>query len=143
MKKKDATQAKRIEPTKAELEILQVLWEHGPSPVRFVMEELNKQREMNYTAVLRLMQLMADKGILKRDQSQMQHVYQVVEEENKTKEHLLNKFLDTLYKGSAANLILQLVGNRSTSKEDLKKIKALLDQREKDEEKLNKKDGKH
>src|SRR5882757_1881825 len=98
MKGKKPTEIKKIEPTKSELEILRVLWEHGPSPVRFVMEELNKKREMNYTAVLRLMQLMADKGILQRDQTQMQHVYQVVEEETKTKEHLLDKFLDTLYK---------------------------------------------
>ncbi len=132
MKRNDPKKAKQIEPTKSELEILQVLWEHGPSPVRFVMEELNKKRGLNYTAVLRLMQLMTDKGILKRDKSQMQHVYQVVEEENKTKEHLLDKFLDTLYKGSAASLIMQLVGNKKASKEELKKIKALLDKLEKE-----------
>lgn len=132
MKKDDPKKVKQIEPTKSELEILQVLWDHGPSPVRFVMEELNKKRELNYTAVLRLMQLMADKGILKRDKSQMQHVYQVVEEENKTKEHLLDKFLDTLYKGSAASLIMQLVGNKKATKEELKKIKALLDKLEKE-----------
>jgi predicted transcriptional regulator len=130
MKRKDPVKEKKIEPTKAELEILQVLWEHGPSPVRSVMEQLNKKREMNYTAVLRLMQLMVDKGILQRDQSQMQHVYQVVEDESKTKEHLLDKFLDTLYKGSAASLIIQLVGNKKATKEDIKTIKALLDKME-------------
>src|SRR5260370_41595377 len=127
MKRNDPKKAKQIEPTKSELEILQVLWEHGPSPVRFVMEELNKKRGLNYTAVLRLMQLMTDKGILKRDKSQMQHVYQVVEEENKTKEHLLDKFLYTLYKGSEASLIMQLVDNKKASKEELKNIKSLLD----------------
>ncbi|HEX9512575.1 MAG TPA: BlaI/MecI/CopY family transcriptional regulator [Puia sp.] len=132
MKRNDPKEVKKIEPTKSELEILQVLWEHGPSPVRFVMEELNKKRQLNYTAVLRLMQLMADKGILQRDKSQMQHVYQAVEEENKTKEHLLDKFLDTLYKGSAASLIMQLVGNKKATKEELKKIKALLDKLERE-----------
>ena len=132
MKGKNSTGIKKIEPTRSELEILQVLWEYGPSPVRFVMEELNKKREMNYTAVLRLMQLMVDKGILQRDQSQMQHVYQVVEEENKTKEHLLDKFLDTLYKGSAASLIMQLVGKKKATKEEIKKIKALLNKMEKE-----------
>ncbi|MHA4811063.1 BlaI/MecI/CopY family transcriptional regulator [Flavitalea flava] len=132
MKRKDPKEVKKIEPTKSELEILQVLWEHGPSPVRFVMEELNKKRELNYTAVLRLMQLMTDKGILKRDKSQMQHVYLVVEEEKKTKEHLLDKFLDTLYNGSAASLMMQLVGNKKATKEDLKKIKTLLDKLEKE-----------
>jgi len=132
MKRNTPKEIKKIEPTKSELEILQVLWEHGPSPVRFVMEELNKKRALNYTAVLRLMQLMADKGILNRDQSQMQHVYQVVEEEHKTKEHLLDKFLDTLYKGSAASLIMHLVGNKKATKEDLKKIKALVDKMERE-----------
>src|SRR5882757_2151772 len=130
MKGKKPTEIKKIEPTKSELEILRVLWEFGPSSVRLVMEELNKKREMNYTAVLRLMQLMVDKGILQRDQTQMQHIYQVVEEENKTKEHLLDKFLDTLYKGSAASLIIQLVGNKKATKEEIKKIKALLNKME-------------
>src|SRR5258708_12143793 len=109
MKRNDPKEVKKIEPTKSELEILQVLWEHGPSPVRFVMEELNKKRQLNYTAVLRLMQLMADKGILQRDKSQMQHVYQAVEEENKKKEHLLNKFLNTFYIDPPPTLFIQFV----------------------------------
>jgi BlaI family transcriptional regulator, penicillinase repressor len=119
---------KKIEPTKSELEILQVLWEHGPSPVRFVMQEINKNRELNYTATLKLMQLMVDKGILKRDETRMQHVYHVVQDEYQTKEHLLDKFIDTLYKGSLANLLIQLAGSKKTSKEDLQKMKELLDQ---------------
>ncbi len=131
MKAKGSKEDKKIETTKSELEILQVLWEHGPSPVRFVMQEINKLRELNYTATLKLMQLMVDKGILKRDESRMQHVYHVVEDEFQTKEHLLDKFIDTLYKGSPANLLIQLAGNKKTSKEDLKKMKALLDQLEK------------
>lgn len=131
MKANEPRGNKKIEPTKSELEILQVLWEHGPSPVRFVMQELNKIRELNYTATLKLMQLMVDKGILKRNESRMQHVYDVVEEENRTKEHLLDKFLDSLYKGSAASLMMQLVGNKKTSKADLQKMKALLDAAEK------------
>ncbi|MFC0513420.1 BlaI/MecI/CopY family transcriptional regulator [Mucilaginibacter angelicae] len=124
-------ESKKIEPTKSELEILQVLWEHGPSPVRLVMQEINKSRELNYTATLKLMQLMVDKGILKRDESRMQHVYHVVEAEHQTKAHLLDKFLETLYKGSAPNLLIQLIGNKKTTKEDLQKMKALLDQLEK------------
>jgi predicted transcriptional regulator len=131
MKSNEPIESKKIEPTKSELEILQVLWEHGPSPVRFVMQEINKMRELNYTATLKLMQLMVDKGILKRDESRMQHVYHVVEDEHKTKEHLLDKFLDTLYKGSASSLMMQLVGAKKTSREDLQKMKALLDKLEK------------
>jgi BlaI family penicillinase repressor len=130
MKQPTADETKKIEPTKAELEILKVLWQHGPSPVRLVMEEINKTRELNYTATLKLMQLMVDKGILKRDESKMQHIYHVVEDEDKTKEHLLDKFLDNLYNGSAASLMMQLAGNKKTSKEDLRKMRDLLDRLE-------------
>src|ERR1700712_1554315 len=128
------TGTKPIEPTKSELEILQVLWAHGPSPVRFVMQEINKIRELNYTATLKLMQLMVDKGILKRDESRMQHIYHVVEDEHKTKEHLLDKFLDTLYQGSAGKLMMQLAGNKKTTKEDLEKMKALLNKLENEQQ---------
>jgi BlaI family penicillinase repressor len=131
-KKSVGLDMKSIEPTKSELEILSILWQHGPSPVRFVMQEINKNRELNYTATLKLMQLMADKGILKRDESKMQHIYQVVEEETKTKEHLLDKLIDTLYRGSATSLMLQLAGNKRTTKEDLKKMQELLAKMEKD-----------
>src|SRR5580704_7054101 len=130
MKHPKADETKKIEPTKSELEILKVLWRHGPSPVRLVMEEINKTRELNYTATLKLMQLMVDKGILKRDESKMQHIYHVVEDENKTKEHLLDKFLDNLYNGSAASLMMQLAGNKKTTKDDLRKMRDLLDKLE-------------
>ena len=132
MEPTQSTGNKPIEPTKSELEILQVLWQHGPSPVRFVMQEINKIRELNYTATLKLMQLMVDKGILKRDESRMQHVYYVVEEESRTKEHLLDKFLDTLYQGSAGSLMMQLAGNKKTTKEDLQKMKELLEKLQND-----------
>jgi len=133
MKQPKADETKKIEPTKAELEILKVLWQHGPSPVRLVMDEINKNRKLNYTATLKLMQLMVDKGILKRDESKMQHIYHVVEDENKTKEHLLDKFIDNLYNGSAASLMMQLAGNKKTTKEDLQKMRDLLDKLENEE----------
>ena len=119
-------QNKQLEPTKSELEILQVLWENGPSTVREVNNELLKQKEVNYTTTLKLMQIMADKGILDRDESQMKHVYRVAEEEQKTKDHLLEKFVDSMYKGSASKLVMQLLGNKKTSQEELQAIKDLL-----------------
>lgn len=119
-------QKKQIEPTKSELEILQVLWGNGPSTVRAVNDELLKQKEVNYTTTLKLMQIMADKGILKRDESQMKHVYSVVEEEQKTKAHLLDKFVDSMYKGSAGKLVMQLLGNNKASQQELQEIKDLL-----------------
>jgi BlaI family transcriptional regulator, penicillinase repressor len=122
----------KFEPTKAELEILQVLWQHGPSTVRFVNDKLNEQRDVNYTSTLKLMQIMADKGILKRDESQMKHIYHVAEAEEKTKDHLVNRFVDTMYQGSTGKLVMQLLGNKKTSKEDLKAIRNMLDKLDKD-----------
>jgi len=119
-------QNKQLEPTKSELEILQVLWENGPSTVREVNNELLKQKDVNYTTTLKLMQIMADKGILARDESQMKHIYSVAEDEQKTKEHLLDKFVDSMYKGSASKLVMQLLGNKNTSKEELQEIKDIL-----------------
>jgi BlaI family transcriptional regulator, penicillinase repressor len=121
-----------IEPTKSELEILQVLWEFGPSTVRFVNDKLNEKKDVNYTSTLKLMQIMADKGIVKRDESQMKHIYHVAEEEHKTKDHLLQKFVDSMYRGSASNLVMQLLGNKNTSKEDMQAIKDILNKLEKE-----------
>lgn len=114
------------EPTKAELEILQILWEFGPSTVRAVNEQLNKQKEVNYTSTLKQMQIMTEKGILKRDESQMKHIYIPVEAESKTKDQLLDRFVNTLYKGSASQLMMQLLGNEKTSKGDIDAIKKML-----------------
>src|SRR5215470_7717065 len=91
------------EPTRSELEILQVLWQHGPSTVRFVNDTLNEQkREVQYTSTLKLMQIMADKGLLLRDASQMKHVYRAAEEEDKAKGALLERFVENIYNGSAS-----------------------------------------
>ncbi len=114
------------EPTRAELEILQVLWEFGPATVRFVNDKLNEHRDVNYTSTLKQMQIMAEKGILKRDESQMKHIYIPVEAEHKTKDQLLNRFVHTLYRGSASKLVMQVLGNSETSKEDLEEIKEML-----------------
>jgi len=119
-------QNKPVEPTKSELEILQVLWRLGPSTVREVNNELIKVKDTNYTTSLKFMQLMADKGLLTRDESQMKHVYSVAEEEQKTKSHLLDKFVDSMYNGSATKLVMQLIGNKNTSQQELQEIKDLL-----------------
>lgn len=117
---------KPLEPTRAELEILQVLWEKGPSTVRAVNDELLKQKDVNYTTTLKLMQIMADKGILNRDETHMKHIYSVAEEEQKTKAHLLDKFVESMYKGSASKLVMQLLGNKKTSAQEMQEIKELL-----------------
>ncbi len=118
---------RNIEPTKSELEILQVLWKNGPSTVRFVNDHLNeKKRDVQYTSTLKLMQIMVEKGLLERDDSQMKHVYRPADEESKTKGFLLNKFVETMYEGSASSLMMQLLGNKNTSKKELEAIKELI-----------------
>lgn len=120
------------EPTKSELEILQVLWKHGPSTVRFVNDVLNEEkREVQYTTTLKLMQIMHEKGLLQRDDSQMKHVYSAAQEEDKTKSLLLDRFIDTLYDGSAGSLMMQLLGNKKASKKELDEIRELLNKMQK------------
>jgi BlaI family penicillinase repressor len=124
---------KNIDPTKSELEILQVLWEFGPSTVRFVNDKLNEQkREVNYTTTLKLMQIMTEKGIVKRDESTMKHVYSPVEEEQKTKGYLLNRFVDSMYNGSTSRLLMQLLGNKKPTKKELEEIRKLIDKLDRD-----------
>lgn len=116
-----------VEPTKSELEILQVLWQHGPSTVRFVNDRLNEQkREVQYTSTLKLMQIMVEKGLLSRDDSQMKHVYSPIAGESQTKGFLLDKFVDTMYNGSASRLMMQLLGNKKTSRKEIDAIKELI-----------------
>ena len=116
------------EPTKAELAVLQVLWQHGPSTVRFVHDALNEGREAaQYTTTLKLMQLMTEKGMLLRDESSMKHVYSAGLEEKGTKGQLLNRFIDTMYHGSVGNMMMALLGNEKTSAKDLQQLRELLD----------------
>lgn len=128
MKSNQAQQQPPLEPTKSELEILKVLWEHGPSTVRFVNDTLNEAtREVQYTSTLKLMQIMVDKGLLHRDESQMKHVYSAAVEETKTKSLLLDRFVNSLFNGSATSLLQQLLGNKKTSKKELEAIRELID----------------
>lgn len=119
------------EPTKSELEILQVLWQFGPSTVRFVNDQLNEQkRAVQYTSTLKLMQIMAEKEMLLTDKSSMKHIYSAAIEEKKTKGLLLDKFVDAMYNGSSSNLMMQLLGNKKTSKAELDEIRNMLDKLE-------------
>jgi BlaI family transcriptional regulator, penicillinase repressor len=115
-------------PTKAELDILQILWAHGPATVRFVNDTLNEQKKaVQYTSTLKQMQIMVEKGFLLRDESHMKHIYTAALEEQPTKGLLLDRFVDTLYKGSASELVLQLLGNKKTSKAELDAVRKLLE----------------
>ena len=119
--------ANDITPTKAELEVLKILWESGPSTLRFVHDTLNEKKEaFQYTSTLKLMQVMAEKGMLTRDESNMKHIYSAALEEEKTKGFMLEKFVDSMYNGSVSNMLMALLGNDKTSKKELQKVKELL-----------------
>ncbi|HMG09720.1 MAG TPA: BlaI/MecI/CopY family transcriptional regulator [Mucilaginibacter sp.] len=123
----------KVDPSKAELDILTVLWKHGPSTVRFVHNQLALIKEVNYTTTLKQMQIMTEKGMLKRDESNMTHIYNVAEEEQKTKGHLLDKFISNIYNGSAGNLVLQLLDNKKASSKDIEVIRDILNKLEKED----------
>jgi predicted transcriptional regulator len=133
MKENKTSAVDKIEPTKSELEILQVLWKYGPSNVRLVNNKLNESiRPVQYTSTLKLMQIMHAKGLLKRDDTNMTHIYSPAEAENKTKNYLLQRFINSMYNGSASGLVLQLLGSKKTSKKELQLIKDLLKDIDKD-----------
>lgn len=130
MFKKDVT--KDAVPTKTELDVLQVLWQHGPSTVRFVHDKLNEQKEIvQYTSTLKLMQVMKEKGMLGRDESNMKHIYSAAVAEDKVKGNMLGRFVDSMYNGSASNLMMALLDNDKTSEAELQKIKELLNKMDK------------
>lgn len=116
-----------LTPTKTEMDVLQVLWQYGPSTVRFVHDKVNEQKEaVIYTSTLKLMQVMKEKGILERDETNMKHIYSAAVEESKIKGNMLGRFVDSMYNGSPSDLMMALLGNDKTSAEELKKIKELL-----------------
>jgi predicted transcriptional regulator len=118
---------KEIVPTKTELDVFQVLWQYGPSTVRFVHDKLNEQKNIvQYTSTLKLMQVMKEKGMLERDETNMKHIYRAVVAEEKVKGGLLGRFVDSMYNGSASSLMLALLDSDKTSAEELQKIKELL-----------------
>ena len=127
------TNLKFQKPTDAELEILQVLWTHGPSSVRFVNDQLNLQREIGYTTTLKLMQIMVDKKLAQRNTDARSHIYEAKVNEADTQSKLLEKFLDTTFRGSATKLVMQALGNHETSPKELAAIKALIAQIENNE----------
>ena len=120
-----------LKPTDAELEILQVIWLHGPVSVRFVNDELNRNKMVGYTTTLKIMQIMTEKGLLKRSEEGRKHIYNVVLKEKETKNLLLDKFVKTAFGGSAMDLVMQALGNHQTTPDELEELKALINKIEK------------
>ena len=118
---------KTIKPTESELEILQTLWAKGLATVREVHEDLARTKNVGYTTTLKLMQIMHEKGLVKRDDSMRTHVYQAAVNKEKTQKHLLSKMIDNLFGGSPTQLVIQALGEHKASPEELEEIQALLD----------------
>jgi BlaI family transcriptional regulator, penicillinase repressor len=117
---------KTIKPTESELEILQVLWEKDKASVREVHEELLTSKDVGYTTTLKLMQIMHEKGLVKRDDSFKTHIYQASVSKEKTQKHLLGKMITNVFGGSPAELVLQALGNHKASPAELEEIQQLL-----------------
>lgn len=115
-------------PTQAELEILNILWQSGESRVQEVHTHLSQQRDIGYTTTLKAMQVMAQKGLLDRRLDGRSHVYFPAIQEQATKNKLLSRFIDNTFGGSSSQLVVQVLGNAKVSKEELDEIRAYLNQ---------------
>ena len=115
-----------MKPTESELEILHVLWANGPSTVRQVHEKLSQSRDIGYTTALKLLQIMHEKGFLSREEDARSHVYTALVSEEDTQRGLVDRFVETAFRGSASKLIMQVLGQHKASREELDEIKDLL-----------------
>ena len=117
-------------PTAAETEILTVLWDRGPSTVRAVHEVLEAKRETGYTTVLKLLQIMAGKGLVLRDERERTHVYRAAQPREAVQGELVGDLIDRAFDGSAAELVMRALSTSRPSKDELDRIRALLDRLE-------------
>ena len=117
----------RPRPTDSELAILRILWERGPATVRQVHEALADTRDTGYTTTLKLMQIMADKGLVDRDESARTHVYSAAVNEQQTQRQLVKDLVDRAFGGSAAALVLHALNAEGATAAELKEIRKLID----------------
>ena len=121
---------KLAKPTEAELSILGVLWRRGPSTVREIWEQLNPAQQTGYTTVLKTMQIMFEKGLLKRDEAERSHVYSASLTEEQTQQQVLGHLLERVFSGSARKLVMQALAVKKTTPAELAEIRKLLDELE-------------
>jgi predicted transcriptional regulator len=120
------TDSTLIKPTESELEILQVLWEKGPSTVREVHDILLRSKEAGYTTTLKLLQIMFDKGLVSRDTANRSHVYRAAVSRERTRKQMLDRMVRTLFAGSSSSLVLEALGHYQASEQELEAIRAYL-----------------
>ena len=117
-------------PTVSELEILRILWARGPSTVREVHDALSKKKRIGYTSVLKLMQIMTEKGSVRRNEDQRAHVYEANQPAEKTKRQLAGDVLQRVFDGSASQLMMHALAGHKGSKEEIEELRRLLDEYE-------------
>ncbi|HKE35764.1 MAG TPA: BlaI/MecI/CopY family transcriptional regulator [Candidatus Acidoferrum sp.] len=117
-------------PTASELEILRVLWARGPSTVREVHEALSEKKDLGYTTVLKLLQIMTAKGTVRRDEGRRAHVYEACQPATETKRQLVGDVLQRVFEGSASELMIHALEGRRTSRKELEELRRLLDEYE-------------
>ena len=117
-------------PTVSELQILQVLWERGPSTVREVHDALQEEKALGYTTVLKLMQIMTVKGLVRRNEEQRAHVYEAQQPAEKTKRQFASDMLQRVFDGSASQLMMHALAGRKGSREEAEELRRLLDEYE-------------
>lgn len=119
-----------VQPTAVELEMLRVLWELGPSPVREIHARLNADKGTNYSTTVKMLSIMIDKGLVKRDEEASPHVYRSALSREKAGRRMLTDLIDKVYDGSAMSLVLQALSSTTASKSELNEVRRLLDQME-------------
>ena len=116
-------------PTDAELSILRVIWARGPSTVREVHDDLSRERPTGYTTILKLLQIMTEKGLVTRDESTRSHVYTPRLSQDATQQQLVADLVQRAFGGSAAQLVMQALASSPASADELREIRKLLDER--------------
>jgi BlaI family transcriptional regulator, penicillinase repressor len=117
-------------PTEKELEILQILWNKGPVSVKAVYDKLGGESANGYTTILKLLQIMHEKGLVTRQKSGKLHLYQAVASQENTRKQMVDKMINTVFEGSAMQLVLSALGNKKSTKAELQEIKKYLDKLE-------------
>ncbi|HET7179972.1 MAG TPA: BlaI/MecI/CopY family transcriptional regulator [Chryseosolibacter sp.] len=119
-----------IRPTEKELEILQVLWQNGPVAVKDVHESMGGDVNNGYTTILKLLQIMHEKGLVTRQKSGKLHLYKAAASQEHTRQFMIDKLIHTVFQGSAMQLVMSALGNKKSSKEELLEIKRYLEKLE-------------
>jgi BlaI family transcriptional regulator, penicillinase repressor len=118
------------QPTEVELQILRILWDLGPSPVRKIHKRLEAAKGTNYSTTVKMLAVMLDKGLVKRNESERPHVYRTAMSQARTQKQMLRGLIDKVFNGSAMSLVLQALSSRPASKTELAEIRRLIDRLE-------------